>query len=328
MINQIIERSWYRTFSIVTALLLPLSILYCVLSGLRRGLYSAGILHKTRLPVPVIVVGNINVGGTGKTPLVIALVEHLKLKGFKPGIVSRGYGGHASSWPQMVTTDSTPREVGDEAMLLASHSDCPMSVGPERVKAAQQLLENYQCDIIVSDDGLQHLALQRDIEIVVIDSERRFGNGFCLPAGPLRELPSRLNQVDLVVSNGKAMENEFEMQLKPYVFVQVKDSNTTLAVSEMASRKVHAIAGIGNNERFFKTLENLNIAIERHPFVDHYDYQSADLQFDDDLTIIMTEKDAVKCKHFAPDNAWFLKVNAQLSSQFYQDLDNKLDKIN
>lgn len=328
MISQIIERSWYQPFSIVTALLLPFSILYCVLSVLRRSLYSVGILKKMRLPVPVIVVGNINVGGTGKTPLVIALVEHLKLKGCKPGIVSRGYGGKANSWPQMVTADSTPREVGDEAVLLASHCDCPMSVGPERVKAVQQLLDKHQCDIIVSDDGLQHLALQRDIEIVVIDSERRFGNGFCLPAGPLRELPSRLNQVDLVVSNGKAMESEFEMQLQPYVFVQVKDKNRTLAISEMANKKAHAIAGIGNNERFFKTLETLNISIERHPFEDHYDYQPADLQFDDDLAIIMTEKDSVKCKNFVPDNAWFLKVNAQLSSLFYQNLDNKLEKIN
>lgn len=316
MLSQIIQRSWYQPIGIVTVILLPVSVLFCVLATLRIWLYRIGILRQTNLPVPVIVVGNISVGGTGKTPLVIGIAEHLKSLGYKPGIVSRGYGGNAQSWPQAVTAESSPVEVGDEALLIANRCNCPMSVGPNRVQAAKKLLEDGQCDIIISDDGLQHLALGRDIEVVVIDGERRFGNGFCLPAGPLRELPSRTNQVDLLVSNGNARTGEYEMQLVPDNFESVSPNDQKRSFSEFSNKQVHAVAGIGNNERFFKALEDMSLILKRHAFDDHYAYQVNDLNFNDDLPVIMTEKDAVKCFRYSNDNTWYLPVSIRLPDNF------------
>lgn len=324
MLSQLIERSWYKPFGVLTLVLLPLSAIFCGLAGVRRACYRLGILPSVELDVPVIVVGNINVGGTGKTPLVVAITRYLKNKGFNPGVVSRGYGGQASEWPQSVTAESDTRQVGDEAVLIARRCDCPVSVAPDRVSAARQLLQNHHCDVIVSDDGLQHLALKRNIEMVVVDGQRRFGNGLCLPAGPLRELTSRLNKVDMIVSTGIADSREYAMQLKPANFEPVGHDSASLTTEAFNGRKVHAVAGIGNNERFFTTLENLNIEIERQSFPDHYEYKPEDVTFNDDLPVLMTEKDAVKCKHFNLKDAWYLAIDANLHDSFYQKLDNLL----
>jgi tetraacyldisaccharide 4'-kinase len=328
MLSQIIQRSWYRQFSVVTLILLPLSILFCALAAARSTLYRLGILSQTRLPVPVIVVGNISVGGTGKTPLVVAVTEYLISKGYTPGVVSRGYGGQSNLWPQIVTPESNPAEVGDEAVLIAGRCRCPIGVGPDRVKAAETLLQNHQCNIIISDDGLQHLALQRDIEIVVIDGERRFGNGLCLPAGPLRELASRLNRVDMVVSNGQARVNELEMQLAGNMFLNVREPGFIMSGAQLAEKDVHAVSGIGNNERFFESLEGMGLKIKRHSFPDHFAYTEKDIEYTDDLPIVMTEKDAVKCQQFAGNNVWFLKVDAKLKDEFYTKLDRLLENLN
>ena len=327
MFSLIIQRSWYRSTGVVTIILLPLSAVFCALSSIRRGLYRVGLLKQTRLSVPVIIVGNINVGGTGKTPLTIAITQFLQSKGYTPGVICRGYGGTSNHWPQLVTPDSNPEEVGDEAVLISSHCQCPVSAGPDRVKAAQSLIREEQCNIIVSDDGLQHLALMRDIEIVVIDGERRFGNGLCLPAGPLRELPSRLNTVDMVVTNGRAKANEHEMTLRYTSFEDINGKAGSKTPSEFAGTNVEALAGIGNNERFFNTLEELKIAIKRHPYPDHYAYQTNDVMFNSDLPVLMTEKDAVKCKQFSLENAWYLKVNIVLGEEFYQALEGMMAKL-
>ncbi|WP_455366943.1 tetraacyldisaccharide 4'-kinase [Kaarinaea lacus] len=327
MLSQSIERSWYKPFGVLTLILLPLSVIFCGLAAIRRSCYRLGLISGVRLEVPVVVVGNINVGGTGKTPLVVAIVRYLKNRGFKPGVVSRGYGGEAKQWPQSVTPESDAGQVGDEAVLIAKRCQCPVSVGPDRASAARLLVQNLDCDIIISDDGLQHLALQRDLEIVVIDGQRRFGNGFCLPAGPLRELTSRLNKVDLIVSNGMAKAPEYAMQLKPSGFEPVGHANASMSVEVFSGRKAHAVAGIGNNERFFKTLEDMNITVQRHAFPDHYAYRLEDITFGDDLPVLMTEKDAVKCKQFELKDTWYLEIDAKLEDSFYQKLDRLVASI-
>ena len=324
MLSRIIQRSWYQPFDVATFLLLPFSVLFCGLSILRRLCYHAEIFKTTRLQVPVIVVGNITVGGTGKTPLVIALVQYLKARGLKPGVISRGYGGKSPSWPQAVSHDSNPLMVGDEAVIIANRCRCPVSVGPDRVQAAQALLEQHQCDVIVSDDGLQHYALARDIEIVVIDGQRRLGNGLCLPAGPLRELPSRLKSVDFVVANGKALENEFNMELKCYAFYHVMDETKLKPLNAFEGQSVHAVAGIGNNDRFFMALQDLGIQTKSCSFPDHYRYKRRDVTFNDHMPVLMTEKDAVKCRRFSGIDAWYLRIDALLPNQFYEQLNESL----
>jgi len=328
MLSKIIQRSWYQSFGIITFLLLPLSIIYCVVTWIRRVLYNYNILKSSKLPVPVVVVGNISVGGTGKTPLVIAITQYLKANGFNPGVISRGYGGRASQWPQDVTTESDPTLVGDETVLIANRCRCPVSVGPDRVAAASALLTAHQCDIIVSDDGLQHYAMKRDIEIVVIDGERRFGNQLCLPAGPLRELPSRLRTVNILVANGTPGAGEFGMQLKAYAFHRVNNDTELKPLSAFENKRVDAVSGIGNNERFFRQLQDLGIHIRKHPFQDHHQYKLKDISFSGKKPVLMTEKDAVKCKKYTLQDAWYLRVDASLENRFYETLTNLLRKTN
>ncbi len=278
---------------------------------LRRKYYASGMAQTTRLDVPLIVVGNITVGGTGKTPLVIWLVDFLKRAGYKPGIISRGYGGKATSWPQQVRADSDPVVVGDEQILLSRHCQCPVAVGPDRILAAQALQQYHDINIIVSDDGLQHYSMERDIEIAVIDGVRRFGNGLCLPAGPLRELPSRLQDVDVVVTNGLAQKREFSISLTFENVFTLKDDNSGYSMDDFKGKQVHAVAGIGNPERFFRDLRNAGVIPIEHAFRDHHKYTSSDISFDDDLPVIMTEKDAVKCRRFATENQWYVSVSAK-----------------
>ncbi len=307
--SRALERHWYR-LTPVSLLLAPLSLLFCLLVALRRQLYRHRLLSAVPLPVPVIVVGNITVGGTGKTPLVIWLAELLRAHGYRPGIVTRGYRGGSRNWPRDVSADTPPDEVGDEPVLLARRAGAPVVAGPDRVADAQRLLAQG-CNVIISDDGLQHYRLRRDIEIAVLDGSRRLGNGLCLPAGPLREPAARLRQVDLRVTNGAPQESEIGMQLHPQKLCRLTDSNQCTGAEAFAGRPVHAVAGIGNPQRFFATLRELGLEIVPHAFPDHHGFGPQDLEFGDDRPVIVTEKDAVKCWRFGRPHHWVLAVAAR-----------------
>jgi len=304
-----LERHWYRR-GLVSLLLLPAAALYCALVGLRRMGYRLGWLRTVHVPAPVIVVGNITVGGSGKTPLVIWLAGVLKQRNLRPGIVTRGYGGRARDWPRDVRADSDPEEVGDEPVLLARAAGCPVVADPDRVRGAQRLVRTHGCDVIVSDDGLQHYRLARAVEIAVIDGARRFGNGFCLPAGPLREPVGRLRHVHAVVTQGEPQAGELGMALIETGFTRLGTRAETAEVSAFRGRTAHAVAGIGNPARFFDHLRRLGVEVIEHPFPDHHPYTPADLEFGDRLPVLMTAKDAVKCERFADERCWVLAVEA------------------
>lgn len=323
--QQPIIRTWHHR-NLWSYLLLPISCLYRLVITIRRYCYRKKIFNTYKPPVPVVIVGNITVGGTGKTPLVIALTELLIRQGYSPGIVSRGYGGKSTHYPVSVTAMSSPQQVGDEPLLIARRTQIPVVVDPNRVRAVQCLLQNYSCDIIISDDGLQHYALKRDIEIAVLDDMARFGNGYCLPAGPLREPISRLSEVDYVIVNGQARADEFAMQLQPLSLINLTD-NIQKPLAELRNQTVHAVAGIGNPHRFFHTLREAELQLIEHIFPDHHVYNANELQFADDLPIIMTEKDAVKCTGFSLNNGWYLPVTAKLSTVFESDLIHKIQQL-
>lgn len=307
-------------------LLLPLSWLFCFVVWLRRTLYRIKILPSRKAAVPVIVVGNITVGGSGKTPLVIWLANFLKEQGYKPGLVSRGYGGQAKHWPQQVRHDSDYVVVGDEPVMLAARTECPMAVGPNRPLVVDCLLQHHDdIDVIISDDGLQHYAMQRDIEIVVINGERRFGNRQCLPAGPLRERPSRLQKVDMVVVNGTGLKQEHPMTVSNHFAVNML-TRETKTLSDFRGTKVHAVAGVGHPERFFDSLRESELDIETHAFPDHYRYEESDMTFNDGLPVMMTEKDAVKCVRFLNDSLWCVPAGVSMGSAFGQRLLMLLEK--
>ena len=311
-----LEDCWYQRCSWLL-LLTPVALVYCGLVRLRRWFYRVGWLAGHRLPVPVVIVGNLTVGGTGKTPLVIWLVDFLKAAGYRPGVIACGYRGKARDWPQTVQADSDPMELGDEAVLLAGRCECPVVVGPDRVTAARALLETSDCDLIVCDDGLQHYALERDVEIVVIDGERRFGNGWCLPAGPLREPPTRLTKVDLTVVNGpESLPGEYSMTLRVERANNLETGHGSRSLADFGHGSVHAIAGIGNPERFFTSLRQAGVLFEKHVFPDHHLYSVQELAFDDGRPLVMTEKDAVKCRTFALANSWYVPVTIEMSAEF------------
>jgi tetraacyldisaccharide 4'-kinase len=291
----------------------PLSAVYGTLSAARRSAYSLKVARSTRLSCPVIVVGNLTVGGTGKTPLVCWLAGQLIELGFRPGVVSRGYGGSTRGARLVQSADSTD-EVGDEAILLARRSRVPVATGRNR-PAAAQLLINAGCDVIVSDDGLQHYALQRDCEIVVIDGERRFGNGRLLPGGPLRETPARLRRVDAVVVNGGDAQSDaaLHMRLLATSAVAMK-YGTTKPLREFSGQPVHAIAAIGNPQRFFAMLRAVGINVIEHPLPDHAKLGIDDISFADDLAVLMTEKDAVKCRDIAGPHHWYVPVSVAFAA--------------
>lgn len=318
-----LARLWYGSHPL-SILLAPLSGLFCLAVAARRYAYRAGLLRSDKLPVPVIVIGNISVGGTGKTPLVIYLVEALREAGHRPGVVSRGYGGRAATWPQVVNADSDPALVGDEPVLIARRAGCPVAVAPRRAAAARRLLAEHGCDVIVCDDGLQHYALTRDLEIAVIDGVRRLGNGRCLPAGPLREPPARLRTVDMIVVNGAGSSDECGMQLTGTTAFPLRDSNGACELGEWRGRTVHGVAGIGNPERFFAHLRGQGLNVVEHPFPDHHRFNAADVRFADDLPVLMTEKDAVKCRAFAQPQLWYVPVTAQLDAACEQQLQRLL----
>lgn len=311
---------------VLSWLLFPLSLLFALGAGFRRFCYRSRLFDRYRSPVPVVVVGNITVGGSGKTPLVSWLVEFLRARGWRPGIVSRGYGGRASRWPQQVRGDSDPFVVGDEAVLLAQRVGCPVCVSPNRPQAIKAMLEHTDVNIVLSDDGLQHYAMDRDIEIAVIDGERRLGNGFLLPAGPLREPASRLKSVDFVICNGEPAHGEFSMQLKQPRLRGLQDGIET-PLQAYAGRRVRAIAGIGNPQRFFDMLTRFGLVVEGVEFPDHHAFSAQDLAFDDGKPLLMTEKDAVKCRHIFAGEAWVVVIDAQPDDAFMHRLGLASDEL-
>lgn len=327
--------AWYQG-SPWLAPLLPLAALYRKLSEKRRHQFASGARETYRAPVPVIVVGNITVGGTGKTPLVIWLAAELRRLGFRPGIISRGYGGRAPAYPYRVFADSLAEHAGDEPLMLARRTGCPLVVDPVRANAARCLLAHDDCDILISDDGLQHYALARDFEIAVLDGARGLGNGQFLPAGPLREAATRLQEVDLVVVNGaptREIPAEFHvMNLAPGPLSELQiawgaQGARVDAGDWSLAHRIHAVAGIGNPERFFLGLEKLGFEVIRHGFPDHHAYSASDLQFSDGLPVVMTEKDAVKCQNLTGSGYWFLPVEADFEDPFRNAFQGCLERL-
>lgn len=314
------ERHWYRR-TLVSGLLFPVAVLFGVVASVRRALYRAGFFSVVRLPVPVIVVGNLTVGGTGKTPLVIWLAQRLQAEGWTPGVVSRGYAARSfadGDAPREVTAGGDPIRLGDEPVLIARRTGCPVWVSRDRVAAARALLaSNPACDVLISDDGLQHYALGRDVEIAVEDA-RGHGNGWLLPAGPLREPSGR--HVDATVANvpqGVPLPERagavLRMTLIARDFTRVsKDSNEddSVAIGNLKAQRLHAVAGIGHPERFFSTLRSMGLNSIEHPFPDHHPFVDSDLDFPDCDAILMTEKDAVKCGRISGRNMLALRVDA------------------
>lgn len=295
---------------------IPLAWLFWLLSGLRRAAYASGLLRTASLPAPVIVAGNISVGGTGKTPFVIWLAATLGERGHKIGVVSRGYGGAANREPVLVTPDSDPAVAGDEAVLLARRTGLPMAVCSDRVAAARLLCSRYPIEVLLSDDGLQHHRLPRQLEIVLLDGERGLGNGWLLPAGPLRETEHRLETVDLIVIK-RTGEARFTWPGALYMSL-VADTAVSLAdgrrqpLTQFAAQAVHALAGIANPGQFFATLEAAGLKVERRPLPDHARLKLADLEFLDAAPVFMTEKDAVKCSGLSLPRHWYVEASARL----------------
>lgn len=315
MFSRWLQRQWFEQRRLTPALwlLLPLSWLYSWLNALNRRLAKP-----VRLPVPVIVVGNLIVGGAGKTPLTLWLAQQLTARGWRPGIVSRGYG-RSGDGVIAVSADSLPEEVGDEPLLLARHSGVPVCVGRQRAAAGAALLAAHpEVNVVLCDDGLQHYALDRDVELVVFDA-RGAGNGWRLPVGPLREPLARLATVDAIIGNNlksrfAAAVPSFDMSLQPGNFYRLDDPAQTCPVESLRGRcALHALAGIGNPGRFFQTLESLGLNCKNHPFPDHHRYTLADLAFAKGGILLMTEKDAVKCAGLTPGETWVLPVEAELS---------------
>ena len=317
--------SWYKK-SLWLYLLYPFSMLFSLLTSRRRKRYLENKVESFKSEVPVIVVGNLTIGGTGKTPLVKYIASELLKKGYKPGIVSRGYGGKFKGTIQ-VKKDTPVKETGDEAQILAKLG-LPFYIDKNRVRAVKSIIKNHDCNVIISDDGLQHYKMGRDIEIAVIDGKRRFGNNLTFPAGPLRESRKRLDSVDFIINNsGPTQEGEFLMNISPSKFVHLKSGKSYSVKDWPMHKQVHAVAGLGNPGRFFDLLDRLGFDIIRHPFPDHYNFSSSDVYYLDHLPIVMTEKDAAKCKNFDNNKIWYLTIDADVSNKFIENLDKKLKSI-
>lgn len=347
------ERLWYNDEPkrLPVYLLLPFSLLYQKLVETRRRKFLSSSKPNLDSGCPVIVVGNISVGGTGKTPLVIWLAQQLQAHGYKPGVISRGYGGKATSFPQLVVPGSNPFAVGDEPAMIAQRLDnIPVVIDPDRARGCRYLNHELGCNIVVSDDGLQHYKLKRDIEIAVIDGKRGLGNGKCLPAGPLREPAARLDSVDFLIintTNSKISTDNLDIpglssdfiskaisvNFQPGKLVSLQSSNKGQEVLNDGfndlKQPVHALAGIGNPERFFDTLHDMGIRFQTHPFPDHFQYRPVDLEFSDNNDIVMTEKDAIKCQLFASTletRCFFLPINAEMGKDLWSMIESKLNR--
>lgn len=325
-------KSWQRA-NALTLILWPLSLVYRAIFFIRKKSYQCGLLASYKAPVPIMIVGNLTVGGTGKTPLVIHLVSVLRDLGYKPGVISRGYHGEAKQYPYSVEIDSLVSESGDEPALIVRRTQVPMVVGPNRRANIEQLLSQNAVDIVISDDGLQHFALQRDIELCLIDETTILSNTCLLPAGPYREPLSRLNSVDLIIKHQQKTvgesavnaSNVFAMSLKASEPQKVVDADDSIRIFDKQA-SIHAVAGIGNPQRFFSTCEQLGLDFESHSFADHHQFDAQDLEFGDQRAVLMTEKDAVKCAGFDNDRLWFLPVDAELSAGFEDALSKLLNR--
>jgi tetraacyldisaccharide 4'-kinase len=293
----------------------PVSAVYRGLARLRRTAYRRGWRPVVEAAVPVIVVGNVSVGGTGKTPFVIWLTDQLKQRGRKVGIVTRGYRGKGTEWPRAVGIDSDPEEVGDEPVLLARRTRCPVVAGPDRVACVEALLEDSRVDVVLSDDGLQHYRLARAFEIAVVDGARGMGNGLCLPAGPLREPPSRLQEVDAIVVNGAGWGHAGVFRADAVVtkVYRLKDG-AERTLESFRDKPVHAVAGIGNPQRFFDLLDDAGLDVQAHPLEDHAEITLDELTFDEPGAVLITEKDAVKCEHLQANGVWCVVVDFQFDA--------------
>lgn len=317
-----LQRIWYDGGA-VPFWLLALVPVYRALRALHRVLYRLGVRSAKSVDAPVIVVGNLTAGGSGKTPLVIALVEALRARGFRPAIVSRGYGGTQRAAAILGETID-PARYGDEPSLMRRRTGAAVAVGRDRAEAAE-LLVRQGANVVIADDGLQNPSLARDIEICVVDGQRRFGNERLLPAGPLREPLERLDSIDFRVCNGaRAERGEIPMRLAGAVAVSVASASRTRTLASFSRQRVHGVAGIGNPERFFAGLQARGIDVIPHPFRDHHAFTAGDIAFGDDLPVVMTEKDAIKCVTFAGPDVWCVPVSAELPATFIDALITRL----
>jgi tetraacyldisaccharide 4'-kinase len=332
-IHEIINRQYYKKSTWIL-LLLPLSFIYFLLISIRIWAYKTGILKSTKINVPVVVVGNITIGGTGKTPAVLWLLKKLVKFGMKPGLISRGYNSNASS-PQEVFIDSLVSDVGDEALMIKSRfqkNNVPVFVGKRRAKVAKSLLNYYpDVNILISDDGLQHYELERDFEIVVVDGDRGYGNNFLMPAGPLREPVSRIDKVDAVVINGLPTKQLHEKNIISYQMKSRGDllvnclHENRISDPNALEKDIIAVTGIGNPQRFKDHLSGLNIHLNKMIiFDDHHSFTKADFNDYDNVDVIMTEKDAVKCKDFAKENFWYLPIFSSVEEKLFKKILEKL----
>ncbi|MNC18785.1 Tetraacyldisaccharide 4'-kinase [compost metagenome] len=323
-----LSAAWYQGHPALV-LLRPLEALYRRVQRRRRADFLSGRKLAWRAPVPVVVVGNITVGGTGKTPMILWLIEHCRARGLRVGVVSRGYGATPPSLPWRVRPGQRATEAGDEPLMIVERSGVPLMIDPDRSRAVQALLAEEPLDLILSDDGLQHYRLARDLELVLIDAARGLGNRRCLPAGPLREPLERLAEVDACLLNGAAGDSEagFAFNLRPSALVNLVSGERRPLDSLPAGQAVHAVAGIGNPQRFFTTLEALHWRPVPHAFADHASYSREDLRFSPALPLLMTEKDAVKCRAFAADDWWYLAVDGLPSPAFVVWFDAQLERL-
>ena len=314
--------AWYQK-STWLVLLVPLSWLFRAISRLRRIVLQWRFQGQS-YAMPVVVIGNISLGGSGKTPLIIALAKALSERGYSVGVVSRGYGGASAQYPLVVGPDTLVSQSGDEPLLIAKKLGCPVVVDPNRARAVEKLVKSFSCDLILSDDGLQHYRLHRDVEIAVVDGRRRFGNGYTLPAGPLRESPRRLKEVDFIIQNGGIVEPDdpgtYIVQLETSGLRRFGSSELIGFDQWVESTNIHAVAAIGHPERFFESLRQMGFKVDSEPKNDHQTLTARDIGFDDDLPVVITAKDAVKYQDLVPDNLWVLEVEMALDNEFVSSL--------
>ena len=334
---------YWQSLNFVSVVLSPVSALFCLLVSLRRAFFRFGWLKSYSSTLPVIVVGNIYIGGNGKTPFVIWLAEQLKAAGYKPGIVSRGYGAviqqeSGQAWPRRVNLQHNIELFGDEPFLIHQSTQCPVIIDPVRTRAVQSIEHETDCDVIISDDGLQHYAMSRFIEINITDAKRLYGNGLCLPAGPLREGRGRLKSVDYIVYNisqcdsvnsmALTHDNAFTMAYETSLLLPLSDkTEESMTLNDLKGKIVHAVAGIGEPDNFFDLLKSYGLKVIEHPFADHYQYQKQDLIFEQDYPVLMTEKDAVKCGFLSlldSSNYWYLPIKASIDTALAKAITERL----